>query len=201
MTSSTPFACKLFGSLTSPYVRRVRALAVELGLPVQFVDTTSAAGQAELRTMNPLWKIPAADINGELYLDSASILNALSGHAEAVAFDANSLKPDQRAALQVLDGAMDALINTMYLAREGAQPEQYPYLAKQKARARSSMLWLEHRATLFSKQDFGVLELGLCTALGWMEFRNAFPLQDTPQLQALHHAHASRQSMLSTKPS
>ena len=40
---------KLFGSTTSPFVRRVRVVAAELGEPVDRIDTAAEAGQAALR--------------------------------------------------------------------------------------------------------------------------------------------------------
>jgi glutathione S-transferase len=56
---------ELFGTVTSPYVRRVRIVAHELGVSVARTDTADAPGQAALRAFNPLWKVPAARLDGE----------------------------------------------------------------------------------------------------------------------------------------
>lgn len=67
----------LYGTLTSPYVRRVRALAEELGVGFELVDVFTDSGQARLRERNPIWKVPSADFDGQLVFDSHVILDHL----------------------------------------------------------------------------------------------------------------------------
>ena len=55
---------KLYGTTTSPFVRRVRAVAAEIGEPVELVNTASDAGQAQLREVSPIRKVPVAVIDG-----------------------------------------------------------------------------------------------------------------------------------------
>ena len=52
----------LYGTTTSPYVRRVRVVTLELGLPLTWVDTFTDAGQAALRARSPVWKVPVVEI-------------------------------------------------------------------------------------------------------------------------------------------
>src|SRR3972149_4198635 len=68
---------RLFGTITSPYVRRVRIVATELGLPCELLDTAGAEGQARLRALSPIWKIPIAELDGQLVLDSHTITELL----------------------------------------------------------------------------------------------------------------------------
>jgi glutathione S-transferase len=49
----------LYGTTTSPYVRRVRFVLEDLELPYTLVDVFTDAGQAELRARNPLWFLDA----------------------------------------------------------------------------------------------------------------------------------------------
>src|SRR5258705_9543 len=51
---------KLYGTAASPFVRRVRVTAAEVGEPVELVNTATEAGHAELRALSPIWKVPVA---------------------------------------------------------------------------------------------------------------------------------------------
>lgn len=68
---------RLYGSFTSPYVRRVRIVAAELGYSYELLETASPEGQARLRERTPIWKVPAAEIDGQLVFDSHTITELL----------------------------------------------------------------------------------------------------------------------------
>ena len=53
---------KLYGTTTSPFVRRVRVVAAEVGEPIEIIDTATDAGQAKLREVSPIRKVPVAVI-------------------------------------------------------------------------------------------------------------------------------------------
>ncbi len=59
---------KLLASLTSPYGRKLRILAAELGLDLPLVETTPLDDPAVLLAANPLGKVPA------LVLDDGSVI-------------------------------------------------------------------------------------------------------------------------------
>src|SRR6185436_16549189 len=64
---------KLYGTTTSPFVRRVRVVAAEVGEQVERIDTASDAGQAKLREVSPIRKVPVAVIDGRTIYDSRVI--------------------------------------------------------------------------------------------------------------------------------
>ena len=64
---------KLYGTTTSPFVRRVRVVAAEVGEPVERIDTAPDAGQAQLREVSPIRKVPVAVIDGRTIYDSRVI--------------------------------------------------------------------------------------------------------------------------------
>ena len=49
----------LFGTTTSPFVRRVRVVCLEKGLPFTLVPALTDEGQAALRAVSPVWKVRA----------------------------------------------------------------------------------------------------------------------------------------------
>lgn len=195
---------QLFGSLTSPYVRRVRIVLAELGQSFEWTDTTTDAGQAALRATTPLWKIPVAVINGETVFDSAVITQRVLAE-----FGCGTLAPFQatdwhtRNIMTVTDGLLDSLINTFYLGKEGVTGDQAPYLRKQTERAAAAVTWLEQQVDgpwLTASKTFGVPEVALLTALEWMRFRATYPVANHASLMQFLAIHAERPSVHSTRP-
>src|SRR3954465_5288171 len=77
---------KLIFSPSSPFVRKVRIAAIELGLidRIEFVPTTVAPGQPndEYARITPLKKLPALILDrGDVTLDSLAIAKFLDGLA------------------------------------------------------------------------------------------------------------------------
>ncbi|MCA9710022.1 MAG: glutathione S-transferase [Myxococcales bacterium] len=195
---------RLYGTVTSPYVRRVRIVAHELGLGYALVDAATDAGQAAMRTVNPIWKVPTLELDGRPIFDSRVITEHLLRHHGPGPLDPHDPEDLERSnAREVIDGALDALINAFYLAKDGLSREASAYVAKQHERAASAMAWLEARApALWPAGDarFGLAEIGLCTTLEWMRFRDTYPVDRHPALAGVLERHAGRPSLTSTHP-
>lgn len=217
----------VYGSQTSPYVRRVRVVAHELGLAHELVDTTTDAGQAELRRRSPIWKIPAAELDGEVVFDSRVICERLierHGAGKLVGQDRLDVNrrsndgqpagpPAQRAssrsevsdmnAMTVVDGALDSLINCFYLGKDGVDSDAVAYLRKQKDRAASAMTWLDAQMKdgwLSARRSFGLPEIALGTAAAWMRFRQTYPIEQHPNVLACLERCEARESFAATRP-
>lgn len=197
----------VYGTLTSPYVRRVRAVAHELGAEVDLVDAFTEDGQAQLRAASPLWKVPAAKIDGTLVFDSSVIVDTLIRRDGGATSDAvEPIAPDDlrtRNIVTVVDGVLDALINVFYLDKDGISAAQSTYVTKQLDRARASMGWLDEQLDgvwLSPNRRFGVAELALTTTLGWMRFRDRYPVADHLALLHAFETHDARPSMAATRP-
>ncbi len=193
---------RIFGTETSPYVRRVRIVAEELGLPCSLVSTVSDEGQAELRENSPLWKVPAARVDGALVLDSRVITEVLLSRCPEAEL-ARPLTLAERNAITVIDGAVDSLINCLYLGRDGIGPSQAPYLQKQRGRAKSAIHWIEeqlHDGWLSETRSFGLPELALATGAAWMRYRNAYAIDEHPGIIACLDRCLRRESFAKTTP-
>ncbi len=197
-------ALELFGSLTSPYVRRVRIVASELGVETDFVDVTTTEGQAALRRCNPLWKVPTARLDGQELFDSAVIIRTLIER-----FGPGPLTPQASSNLDlinfvtVVDGALDSLINAFYLGKDGVTADEGGYVHKQGQRAAAAMTWVEQRMTggRWDEPDsFGLPEIALVTSVGWMRLRNAYPIDRHPRIVAACERHAERPSVAQSRP-
>jgi glutathione S-transferase len=195
---------KLYGTTTSPFVRRVRVVALELGLPFTVVDTATDAGQAALRALHPLWKMPAVELDGQAIFDSRVITEQLlrrHGPGPFATLDADDI--DTHNVITVIDGALDALINALYLQRDGITGAQASYMTKQRERAAAALGWVEARVDdvwLTRARAFGLPELALCTALEWMRFRGMYAVEQHPGLVRCMEHHGARASMVATRP-
>jgi glutathione S-transferase len=192
----------VYGTITSPYVRRVRIVAHELGLAHELIDTSTDAGQAELRRRSPIWKIPAAELDGELVFDSRVICERLvTQHGAGKLAGVERL--DERNRITVVDGALDSLINCFYLAKDGVDCDAVAYLRKQKERAASAMTWIDAQLRdgwLSTQQSFGLPEIALASAAAWMRFRDTYPIDRHPGVLACLERCEARESFAATRP-
>jgi glutathione S-transferase len=71
---------KILGSPGSPFVRKVRIIAAEKGIPVEYVIERPNAQGSRIPTLNPLGKIPVLlPDDGEAIYDSSVIAEYLDG--------------------------------------------------------------------------------------------------------------------------
>jgi glutathione S-transferase len=198
---------KLFTNSHSPFARKVRVSALELGLDGRIenleVSLTPVSPHAGLRERNPLGKIPALITDaGEALYDSPVIceyLDALAGGNRL--FPANG--PARWRALRrqaLADGIADAAVLVRYETAARPVPLQWrEWLDGQWLKIRSALDALEHD-TLDGPFDIGVISIAC--ALGYLDLR--FPQepwrQDHPSLSRWLGALAERESLAATRP-
>ena len=115
----TADAMKLFGTTTSPFVRRVRVVAAEVGEPLDRIDTATDAGMAALREISPIRKAPVASFDGRVIYDSRAIIAWLT-----TTRGRRKLAPPRDSwreanLVNAIDGALDSVIQLFYLRRDG----------------------------------------------------------------------------------
>lgn len=194
---------QLFGSATSPYVRRVRIFAEGLGVDPAFTDVTTDAGQAELRRLTPLWRVPVVRFDdGVVLWDSQAILEAMARRFGWGPFRRPADLELESNLVLAANGALESAVNVFYLRREGVDVEGVPYLRKQRARVDAAMAWLESRlhGPAFFPGPPGLAELVLFTTLDWMVFRDTWPVRDSPALEAFRTTWAGYGSWAASAP-
>lgn len=196
---------KLYGTYTSPFVRRVRIVAAEVGAPCTLIDTLKEEGQAALRAISPIWKVPVAESEGAVILDSHVIIEHLLESYGRRNLRAVTTEDRWRESnlINVIDGALDSAINVFYLKRDGADVEGLGYLVKQRARVESAMDWVEKQLDqgwFTAEHRLGLSEIYLATAIDWMSFRDAYPVDRHPGLVRFRETHRDVPSLLSTLP-
>ncbi len=197
---------KLYGTTTSPFVRRVRVVAHEIGVPIELVNTASDEGQAALREVSPIRKVPVMVIGeGRTLFDSRAIIDWLKTNR---GWGGLAAAPDAWRDLDLLnaiDGALDSVIQLFYLRRDGVAIDGTPYAIRQLERTAAIVTWLTgqlapHQRSFTASAEPGLAEISLVCALDWMDFRNAYPTQGLTALQPLRDALRERPSLVATRP-
>jgi glutathione S-transferase len=195
---------RLYGTTTSPYVRRVRIVARECGVRCELLDTSTDAGQAALRAVSPIGKVPVAELDGRTIYDSRAIVEWLTttrGWGELA-------PPRDRFAalnqLNAIDGALDAGIHRFYLARDGVRLDGIPVAERELARLGAILDWAAAELDAgWIGRELGMTEVALIGLLDWLEFRAVEPLAWTRRpgpLAAFRAAHRDRPSLVATRP-
>ena len=198
---------KMHYATASPYVRKVRVLAIETGLADSIdlarVAVTPVGPDADLCADNPIGKIPTLvrDETGALY-DSRVICEYLDG-----LHDGSRMFPESGEARwtalrrqALADGILDAAVNTRY--ETFLRPEEFrwsDWIEGQMQKVRRSLDALEAEP-LGESVDIGTISVAC--ALGYLDFR--FPdegWRDTrPKLAAWFEMFSARPSMSETRP-
>jgi glutathione S-transferase len=206
---------KLMYSPTSPFVRRVRAAAIELDLagqlqlePIQVAPGRS--NEAYAQQVNPLRKIPALvlDDGVTVLIDSAVIcqfLDDLAGGGQLIPAAA----PQKCRILSqqaIAHGMAEAMVLVRYETALRPGPLQWPdWIADQQDRFWSGLAWFEQRTvqTLSASGPRPDLsQLALACTLGYVDFR--FPELNwparAPHVSSWYQKIVARPSLATTDP-
>ena len=169
---------KLFYAPQSPFARKVRAAAIELGLSdrIELVYAEVVPGQvnSEFQTRNPLRKVPALMTDsGETIFDSAVIceyLDDLAGGGILIPKDA--LRRWRVLTNHALaQGMCDAVISIRYETWLRPEQARWPvWIDDQWDKIFAGLGWFEHHGAL-STAPIDVAQLALGSMLGYVDFR------------------------------
>lgn len=197
---------RLYGSVTSPFVRRVRFLCNEVGLKFELIDSLTEAGQAAMREKNPIWKVPCAEIDDMVIWDSHTIIQYLTekfpGNPGLLRNPQGAERWREANLVSAADGCVESAINVFYLRKDGVKTDEVAYLIKQRARVESILTWLKSqlKGNYFTVEPkIGLSELTLYCILDWLRFREMYPVNADPVLKGYLDFHGSHPSFVATK--
>lgn len=189
----------LYGSLTSPYVRRIRALLVHTPYTMKVINIYEPGGRDILKKISPVLKIPVLQIDHEFIYDSRIIFNFLSQsgiHRKLSIIEENTLT--------IIDAVADSLIALFLLNKTGIdiKREMSPFGAGQFERIEMSLDFLEE--SLKSKSpafnEWSYVGIALQTTLEWAIFRNLYVFKNFKHLLTFVEANKNRPGINETKP-
>jgi glutathione S-transferase len=197
---------RLFFSPTSPYVRKVRIAAIELGLEnqIELITSNPWDNPPELADANPLGKVPTLMISdNESLFDSPVICEYLDNlNSEITLFpDSGQARWDALRLQALADGVLDAAVMIRY---DSLRPEAEQYRGmrtRQLNVIRRALVMLDSEVT----QLLGPITIGqiaVACALGYLDFR--LPEENWhvthPKLDSWYTRWMKRESMQVTMP-
>lgn len=197
---------KLYTSKTSPFGRKVRVVAEELGLAdlIEEIATDPMDPSPELLAANPLSKVPTlVTERNEALPDSCLIIEYLQTRGRGLA----SLPRGTRrwAALrrvEVADGLTAAAVAMVFEKRRPESIVHTPFLDRQTALIRRALEVLDAEAAQLALESPSVVEVTVACALGYLDFRLPYiEWRREHEPLALWFAQFSqRSSMVKTQP-
>lgn len=201
---------KLTFSPASPFARKVKIVAIELGLVdrIAFVPASVSPTKANAEyatTISPVRKLPALILDdGTVIVDSLTIvdyLDDLAGGGKLIPASGPT-RWARRSEHAMIQGMLDAMLLCRY--ERMLRPENLRWQAwydDQWDRAWQGFARFESRPDTFSR-PFDVTQIALTCALGYADFR--FPDVDWraqfPKLKAFHDTMMQRPSVRDTVP-
>ncbi len=202
---------KLIGSITSPYVRKVRIVMAEKKLDFEFVTEDVWAADTNISASNPLGKVPCLVMEaGEAIFDSRVIVEYVDTLSPV-----GKLIPDrgrERAEVKTWEALSDGLLDAAILARlEATWPgrkeseRSQAWIDRQLKKIDDSLIAMD-RALAERSNCVGIqislADIAVGVAVGYLDFR--FPQIDWrdkhPNLGALYERLSQRQSFKDTLP-
>jgi len=205
---------KLIGSLTSPYVRKVRIVMAEKKLDFQLVLEDVWASDDILK-VNPLGKVPCLVMEGQDTISGAVFDSRVIVEYVDTLSPVGKLIPErgrERIEVRTWEALADGLLDASILARLeqtwGGRTEQ-----------QRSQVWVDRQMDKISAvlkamsqglgdknwcsgNHFSLADIAVGCALGYLDFR--FPLidwrADNPNLAKLYEKLGQRQSFIDTRP-
>lgn len=199
----------LLGNQASPFTRKVRVLAAELGVEYQIElqdpgTLSPLVSNDALVATNPLGKMPVLRLpEGTSLYDSRVICEYLNAEADGDLFPEDSAHRWRSLQLQALaDGLMDAAVATRYeLSFREADATWSRWIERQVGRIQKAVNHMNGIALSFAHR-LTIGEISAACALGYLDFRFAELMwrSENPELAHWFETFSKRPSMTSTPP-
>lgn len=177
---------QLYGSITSPYVRRLRIFMQEMQYDFIQLDIFKPADRAALASINPTLKIPMLKdvVKGQeqLVLDSRLIYQYLQQKHQLP-----KLNWDQENIMTSVDAANDSLVQMFILSRSGIDVSAGKlYFDIQRERIDLIFEELNKQAAAGAFEVWNYLSISLFCLLDWVSFRNLYDFSEYAELAELY---------------
>ena len=205
---------KLIGSLTSPYVRKVRIVMAEKKLDYQLVLEDVWASDA-IQKMNPLGKVPCLVMEGQDAITGAVFDSRVICEYVDTLSPVGKLIPErgrERTEVRTWEALADGLMDAAILARleqtwagRGAEQRSPAWIDRQMVKVHGAVKAMAQglgEKSWCSGNHFTLADIAVGCALAYLDFR--FPAidwrGDHPNLARLLEKLSTRQSFIDTAP-
>ena len=197
---------KLYGSLTSPYVRKARILIREKDLPCEFVVADAWAADSPVPALNPLGKVPVLVLdNNDVLFDSPVIVEYLDTFkAPALLAASGQARWDMLRWEALADGMLDAVATRLLESRRPAAQQSADNIRRQEEKiARSLEYTTRHlgNGPWLTSDRFTLADLVVAVALEYTDFRYPHDWRSRyPRLGQWLAGISARPSFIETRP-
>ncbi len=196
---------KLYGSLTSPYVRKCRVLIKEKALPCEFVVADAGGAGGPVPALNPLGKVPVLERdNSSPLFDSPVIFEYLDSLKSPALLAAGGEERWQMLRWQALaDGILDATVTRLLETRRPPEQQSARDIQKQAEKVARALAFAEQHAggAYLMQNKFTAADVCLGVALEYVDFRYAHDWRaQHPQLAHWLAGISARASFTETVP-
>ncbi|MDP4528902.1 glutathione S-transferase family protein [Alkalimonas delamerensis] len=170
---------KLFGSIPSPYVRRIRLLLADSAYEFVNLNIFSEQDRATLVRLNPTRKIPMLLDGDQVIFDSGLIYRYLS---EKLGRPLLSWAQENQVVL--INAVNDSLVELLLCQRSGLDTsDDKLFFNLQRERVAEVLAVLEQQAAQQHFSDWNYAAICLYSLLDWIDFRQLWSLEPFPTLQ------------------
>ena len=197
---------KLFGSETSPYVRKVLIVIKEKAIPCEFIVEGPADAAGNVAALNPLGKIPVLVRDaGDVLFDSPMIAEYLDS------IKGDPLLPPVGEARWMVQrwhalgqGIMEAVIARMMEGRKPVEKQMQEVIVKQEAKVAAALKYADAAkkgANYLVNDRFSLADITLGVALEYIDMRYAQDWRGKyPRLAQWQAGMAKRAAFIETLP-
>lgn len=187
-------AYALYGSQTSPFVRRLRMLMHDLPYDFKEMNIFETQDAVLLNKINPLNQVPVLEHDEKTIWDSRQIfqyLNQLHNFQKLDWRDENLLT--------AIEGAMDSGIALLLMKRSGMNiDENFMFINRQKERIESVLDYLSPSLKENSLKEWNFASMTLYAFMDWALFRNIINIDKRPECRQFMESHSNRPAVLAT---
>lgn len=167
---------KLYGSMTSPYVRKVRILIQEKKIPCEFDVADAWAANSPVPALNPLGKVPVLVRDDQTVLfDSPVIVEYLDSLSAPALLPVTGEARWEMLRWQALaDGLMDAVVTRLLESRRPAAQQSANDIRRQEQKVASAIdFTTQHlpKGSWLMLDRFTLADLAMGVALEYTDFR------------------------------
>jgi len=187
---------KLFGSTSSPFVRRLRLFLATH--PYEFVTLNifEAADRALLTRLNPTHKIPMLQDEQQVVFDSGVIYRYLADKLHVI-----PLTWCQENTLTTINAANDSLVELLLCKRSGFNVEEDKLFFKlQRDRVSATLQVLNEKVSAGEFSAWNYLSISLYCLVDWILFRELVDLSKYPALVAFRSENLQQLAVDITDP-
>jgi glutathione S-transferase len=184
----------LYGSQTSPFVRRTRILLEKIPYEFKEMDLFGKDAHA-LSQINPINQVPVLVHGTQKIWDSRVIFNYLNRihHFQDMSWEDENL-------LTAIDGAMNSAVSLLLMKRSNIDIDgDFMYIKRQRERIDSILNYLKPLTQDSALEVWNIHTISLYCLLDWATFRHIIDLSHRPEYLAFLESYSCKDIVKTTQ--